>query len=97
MNKSREAAFINQASPVSPAPFVKLLTKNSVMLRLRHVLYGLDDGVIAGAAADVARYCVFYLLFGGVGSFPQEGRCGHQEPRRAESALQGVILLEGQL
>src|ERR1051325_3096724 len=54
----------------------------------------LDDGGIAGAAAEVAGNRIAHLLFGRVGRLAQEGGQRGQHARRAEPALQAMLFPE---
>src|SRR6516225_332268 len=54
----------------------------------------LDDVLIAGAPAQVAGQCPPHVLLGGVGVAVEQGLGGHHHARRAEPALQSVLLLE---
>src|SRR5258705_12325535 len=67
-------------------------------LPLRHVLGGVLDGlhdvVVAGAAAEVAFQLVADVGLGGLGVALEELGRGHDHPRRAEAALQAVLLPE---
>src|SRR3954447_22623810 len=51
-----------------------------------------DDVVIARAAADVAVEGMADLVVRGIGRPGQEVGCGHDHPRRAEPALEAVLL-----
>src|SRR3954471_16202431 len=53
-----------------------------------------DDGGIAGAAAEVAGNRIAHLLFGRVGRLAQESGQRGQHARRAEPALQAVLFPE---
>jgi hypothetical protein len=55
------------------------------------------DIVVAGATADVAGQVVAYFALGRMGVQLQELANAHDHPSRAETALQGVVLLEGRL
>src|SRR6185436_15205906 len=54
----------------------------------------LDDGGVAGAAAEVAGDRIAHLLFGRVRVLAQEGGQRGQHARRAEPALQAVLFPE---
>src|SRR5215203_191500 len=56
-----------------------------------------DDVLVTRAAADRSGDRGPDLLLGGVGVLVQEGARGHQHPRRAEAALEGVALVEALL
>src|SRR3546814_5977699 len=60
-------------------------------------LDGLDDVVITRAAADVALQPLADLVFLGIGVLLQKVHGGHHHARRAEAALQPVMLAEGRL
>src|SRR5580765_131045 len=62
----------------------------SCLARFRHRLDRVDDRLVAGAAAVVARKIFADLLARGIGQVAQERLRRHQYPRRAESALQRV-------
>ena len=61
--------------------------------RLGRRHHGIDDILIAGAAAEIAGQRLAHLVFGWRGVFAQEGRHGHQDARRAVAALQAVMLV----
>src|SRR5437762_5383823 len=65
--------------------------------RLGGLADGGDDVLIAGAAADVAFDRVTDLLVGGIWRSRQEVYRDHDHARRAEPALQAVVLPEGGL
>ena len=56
--------------------------------------HGAEDALVAGAAAEVARQPLPDLVVGGVGVALEQRRGRHDEPRRAEPALQPVLGLE---
>src|SRR5262245_59845210 len=58
---------------------------------------GVDDPLVAGAAAEVAGEPLSDLLVSRIGVVPEEGGHGHDEARRAEPALQPVVVAEGRL
>src|SRR5262245_55525977 len=60
----------------------------------RSVLAGLDDVHVARAATKVARNAAADLRFGRARLQPQQRRGGHHHARRAEAALQAVLLPE---
>src|SRR5918912_87422 len=60
-------------------------------------LHGLDDVLIAGAAADVARERPADLLLAWIRLLLEQGRRNQHHPRRAEAALEAVLLLEALL
>src|SRR6185503_19150282 len=62
--------------------------------RLRRLLDRLDDVVIPGAAAEVALEAEADLLLGGARVLLQQRDRGHHEARRAEAALERVVLVE---
>src|SRR5271166_674844 len=53
-----------------------------------------DDVLVAGAPAQVPGQRPPYVLLGGVGIAVEQRFGGHHHARRAESALQSVLLLE---
>ena len=53
-----------------------------------------DDVGVAGAATDVVHQCLPDGGLVGVGSALQQLNCGQEEARRAESALQRMLLME---
>src|SRR5690349_466280 len=61
---------------------------------LGSVLHGLDDVHVAGTAAQIARDRLADLLFARVLVRGEERARGHEHARRAESALQAVLLGE---
>src|SRR2546429_9009788 len=60
-------------------------------------LDGLDDVLVTGAAAEVPRDGPPDLVLGGIGVVLEERRRRQHHPRRAETALQAVLLLEALL
>src|SRR6516165_6825090 len=58
---------------------------------------GPDDVVVTGAPAQVAFQPGPHLLLGGVRVLLQQRHDGHDHARRAEAALQAVLLVEGTL
>jgi hypothetical protein len=60
-------------------------------------LDGLDDVLVAGAAADVPADRPADLLVGRIGVLFDERRPDEHHARRAEPALEAVVLLEGRL
>src|SRR4051812_27798809 len=56
-----------------------------------------DDVVVAGAAADVALDGVTDLVVAGIGVAREQVGRGHDHSRRAEAALEAVLLPEGLL
>ena len=65
--------------------------------RLRFADHGadrLDDVLVAGAAAQIARQAFADLVVGRERIFLDQIGRGHQHARRAEAALQGVMLVE---
>src|SRR5262249_32802089 len=58
---------------------------------------GGDDVLVAGAAAEVTGDGLANLWLGGIRAVLQELRQRHEETRRAEPALQAVVLPEGLL
>src|ERR1700716_1972849 len=67
--------------------------------RHRHAcrLHGLDDVRVASAAAQIALEALANFGFGRMRIAVQQGSRGHNEPWRAESALQTVLVPEGVL
>src|SRR3990172_6167843 len=65
--------------------------------RFRGGLDGLDDVVIAGAAAEVAGQTVADLRLPGVGIIAEQAVGRHDHARRAVAALQAVLVPEGGL
>ena len=59
--------------------------------------HSLNDALVAGAAADVARKDVSDLRLGRAGVLLEQSDCRHDEARCAEPALEGVALPEGLL
>src|SRR2546423_6474008 len=57
-------------------------------------LHGLDDVLVAGAAAEVPRDRPPDVVLAGIGVVLQEGRRRQHHARRAEPALQAVLLAE---
>src|SRR3569623_704415 len=58
---------------------------------------GLDDVLVAGAAAQVARQREAHLVLGRVVVAVEQRAGGQHHPRRAEAALQAVLLLDALL
>src|SRR5215210_4934587 len=67
------------------------------LLRRRGLLDGLDDVLVAGAAAQVALEALPDLLLGGVRVLLQEADGSHDHAWRAIAALEAVCLVEGLL
>src|SRR5207248_4104622 len=61
------------------------------------LLHRLDDVVVARAAADVALEAVADLLLGGLRVLVEQRAGGDDHPRRAEAALQAVLVPESLL
>src|SRR5450631_2331675 len=59
--------------------------------------HGLDDVLIAGAAAEVGRQHVKQIVIGNIRLALKHAHRQHQKARRAEAALQTVIVHEGLL
>src|SRR5438105_7964150 len=59
--------------------------------------HGLDDAVVAGAAAEIARQADADLFLGRVRVLREESRRRDQHPRGAESALDAAVLEEDPL
>src|SRR5581483_932286 len=60
-------------------------------------LYGLDDVLVAGAAAEVTREPLANLALGGIGAAPQQIDGREDHARCAVAALQPVLVPEGLL
>src|SRR3984893_18817258 len=63
----------------------------------RRRLYGLDDGLVAGTAAEVPFETVPYLVLGGCRVVAEQRDGRHHEARRAVPTLEPVVLVEGAL
>ena len=61
------------------------------------VLHGLHDVLVSGAAADVPRERPADLLLGGARVLGEQRHRGQHHPRRAEAALEPVLLVEPRL
>src|SRR5215467_10143549 len=61
---------------------------------LRGPQHGLDDVLVAGATAEVARQRPPHLVLGRVGVFVEERLGREHHAGRAEAALQAVLVLE---
>src|SRR5882757_4181711 len=59
--------------------------------RGRH--HGVDDVLVAGAAAEIARQRLADLVFAGRGVFVEKCRHGHENAGRAVAALQAVMIM----
>ncbi len=92
------------------APIPPILISSSAWLSLRgrptaalpRSFFGgpqhrLDDVLVAGAAAQVARQRPAHLVLGRVGVLVEQRLGGQHHARRAEPALQAVLLLEALL
>src|ERR1041385_8592044 len=64
---------------------------------LRGVLDRLDDVDVAGAATEVPRDRLADVVLGRLGVLREERAAGHHHARRAEAALQAVLLPEALL
>ena len=74
-----------------------LLSHGAAPHRAGAGLHGLDDVVIAGAAADVAFQPLAHVLLAGIAVTAGEIHGAHDHARGAEAALQPVMLAEGGL
>src|SRR5262249_19749186 len=61
----------------------------------KHILDGIDDRLVAGAAAVVSGQVLADLVARGAGETKHEIMSGHQHAGRAESALERVAPMEG--
>src|SRR2546423_4270813 len=77
-----------------PTNLVDSVTLISLPSRARDGLHGLDDVVVAGAAAEVAFEPVADLVVARSRVLVQEARGRHDHPRRAVAALQRMVLVE---
>src|SRR5512142_1242888 len=80
------------SSGMSVSPRVSGVGLRRQLLRRR--LHGLDDVLVAGAPAEVARHPVADLLLARVRVLLQQTVRARDHSRRAEAALQAVILVE---
>ena len=55
--------------------------------------HGIDDVLVAGAAAQIARQRLAHLVLARRRMFVEKGRHGHQDARRAVAALQAVVIV----
>src|SRR5918997_1965193 len=74
-----------------------LLRRRAALHLPGSLLHGLDDVLVAGAAAEVALQVLPDLLLRGVRVLLEEADGGHDHARRAVTALQPVRLVEGPL
>src|SRR5258708_3381936 len=85
----------------SRATLARKLVPRSSMGLLPKALPGgqrrLHDGYVAGTAAEMARQHIADLRLAGVGLVAQQGIQRDQDSRRAEAALQAVMLAEAVL
>src|SRR6267378_550722 len=85
-------------SPMWPlSSWVPGACSGSSALAIQYLLDGVDDGLVAGAAAVVAREMDFYLSPGNPFLLSDQILRRHQHARRAEAALQRVLLMKGLL
>src|ERR1700753_2168545 len=74
---------------------VLVVTSGLLALELRgRPEHRLHDVLVAGAAAQVARYRPPHVFLGGIGVAVEQVLGRHHHPRRAEPALQAVLLPE---
>src|SRR5712691_2437375 len=66
----------------------------SSALAIQYLLDGVDDGLVPGAAAVVAGNMVSDLFSGALLLLKNQILSGHQHSRRAEAALQRVLLVK---
>src|ERR1700682_3143881 len=55
--------------------------------------HGIDDVLVAGAAAQIARKCLAHLFFTGRRRFVEKARHVHEDAGRAVAALQAVMVV----
>src|SRR5881409_3568825 len=94
---SRRCAFARGTlCPMYPlSSWVPGACSGSSALAIQYLLDGVDDGLVAGAAAVIAGD-VFLDLFPGTASFLHDQVLGrYQHARSAEAALQRVLLVKG--
>jgi hypothetical protein len=72
-----------------PSPRLRVVVR-----RLSHRGDGIDDPLVAGATADVARHLLPDGLPAGCGVGVEQMQGAHEHARRAEAALQAVVLDE---
>src|SRR5580704_1057706 len=93
--RPRPASSAGSSSRVTRAPkcFVPIASAPCrVAQTLCRIERRLDDAGIAGAAAEIARQCVPHVLLARRRIFAQQLGERDQHPRRAETALQAVIV-----
>src|SRR5450631_1031712 len=61
--------------------------------RFRRRHHGIDDVLVTGAAAQIARQRLADFCFGRRGVFVEKGRHGHEDAGRAVTALQAVMIM----
>src|SRR5205823_13280202 len=79
-------------SGATPAAIACLRLRSIRGARLEH---GLDDGDIAGAAAEIAREHLAHARSVAVRLLAEQRVRGRDHPGRAEAALQRVVLAKG--
>src|SRR6267378_2170345 len=85
-------------SPMWPlSSWVPGACSGSSALAIQYLLDGVDDGLVAGAAAVVSGNMVSDLFSGTLLLLQKQILSGHQHSRRAEAALQRVLLVKGLL
>src|SRR5208282_1645961 len=78
-------------SVIAKTPQIRLCTGACQRQFFRRVLHGLDDVLVARAAAQIARHPVPDLLFRGTGIFLEQPVGARDHTRRAETALQTML------
>src|SRR4029078_1024304 len=68
--------------------------RGSSALPIDHLVDGVDDGLVAGAAAIVARNVLADLLARALSFLPDQVLRGHEHARRAEAALQRIFFVK---
>src|SRR5947209_956467 len=96
---SRGSSLRRMLLPTSVSGFGLAMVVAMLCARLsrRRGLHRVDDVLVSGAAAEVPLQAVADLVVGGIGMIGQELSGGHDHARRAESALQPVLIPEGLL
>src|SRR5205823_3889096 len=93
-----KAAFCSVAAEIAACAFGARVYLNGTMGFFLHYLpYCRDDSGIGAAAADVSAHHLANLVIVRCNSLIDQGCRRHDLARRAESALDSVVLYEGRL
>src|SRR5262247_1467870 len=77
-----------------PSPLTSVAISAPLLHGLGRALHGLDDVLVAGAAADVPRQRPTNLFLAGVGILGEQRARREHHPGRAKPSLEAVLLVE---